>query len=594
MDHLKSKLKPIFGSVLLTVFLLTLSFIPVQASGQSSLVRVNIKLTNPAILKTIEDKYNLSNVQTVFEKPSLGYVYAANIDSSQLLALKNESNVIYANLDRSISAADLFITQVTTVNDPFFTLDAKNTDQQWYLEKVKIPEAWSTSTGSTNVTVAILDTGIHASHLDLNDGRVVAGFDEIAKQDIQSAANSDDNGHGTLIAGVIGGISNNRIGIAGINWNVHLMPVKVLNAKGEGDIAQISSGIIWAADHGANIINMSLGGIFDADPTLAAAVTYAYNKGVLLLSAAGNDSKDYLGKNLDTTPAYPVCADNGQNMILGVAATDVNDVKANFSDFGINCIDVAAPGVRILSTAFIPSEPSDNLLIYADGTSLAVPIVSAVAALIKAAHPGFTNVQIRDLILNTAENINSLNQTNCLSGSCNGFLGHGRINALLAIQPQALSNGSLVREQSTDKVYLISGSVKQHVSQLALNQKYPGVPIINETENQLTNYTFGEPILPTTGTLVKGQTDSTVYYIDNQVRRPLTYLVFISRKFSFANVQVMSEPDLSEMRLADWYWPPDGTLVLIKGNPTVYVMDKQIVRPVTIMSSPSVNYFLPK
>jgi subtilisin family serine protease len=499
-----------------------------------------------------------------------------------LTGLKQARGVAYATLDSPVKALEVTGQQPITTNDPYFTTDPKNIDKQWYLEKTQVPEAWNYSQGSNLVTVAILDTGVHATHLDLNDGRVIAGYNTIKQEAIIANTNSDDNGHGTLVAGVIGAVPNNGLGVAGINWSVKLMPVKVLDSAGNGTISYISSGIIWASDHGANIINMSLGGSgFGEDPTLAAAVSYAFNKGVILVSAAGNDLANQ-GKNLDQTPAYPVCADNGQNMIIGVAASDSNDVKAAFSDFGINCVDITAPGVRILSTAFLPSQPSDNLLIYGDGTSLAAPIVSGIAALVKASKPSYNNIQIRDLILSSTDSILAMNQNNCLGSSCNGFLGKGRINALKALLPRPLADGTLIRDPATGRVYLISNNTKQSVSTFVLNQRgYMVNQITDDTLNLLANVGSGPVLPPLDDTLIKSVSGPTVYIINGGAKRPLTYAVFVSRGFSFSKVNTLSDAEVQSLPTGEWYWPPDRTAVLINGNPTVYVMDQGVVRPVT-------------
>jgi len=562
----------IFALTLLLVFLFGAK---TSATKTFLSQKIIFGLYNPSRLQLVSTSYNLSNVKKLYQNSNLGNIFTAQIPPEKFSEFAADADVKYAEKNQEVSAAAFGST------DPFFTTDATAEDKQWYLPKIKLPDAWDYSRGSTSVVVAIIDTGIHASHLDLNDGRVIAGFDETKNVDIAANANSDDNGHGTAIAGVIGAVPNNQKGIVGIDWNISLMPVKVLDSTGSGDIATIASGIVWAADHGASIINLSLGGSgFPNNATLSDAVTYAFNKGALIISAAGNDTANQ-GSNLDQNPVYPVCEDNGQNMVLGVAASDVKDVKADFSNFGIQCVDITAPGKKIITTAFIPSDPSDNILIYASGTSLATPIVSGVAALIKSANPSYSNTQIRDLILNTADSIDALNQTNCLGSSCNGFLGHGRIDALSALAPQPIFNNTLVREFATGKVYLVSGGIKHYASPFVLTQQFANSQILNEIAGQLANFTNGNPIAPTTGTLVKTQTDPTVYYIDNGVRRPLTYLVFVSRQLSFANVKIMADADLAVIPLADWYWPPDGTLVLIKGNPTVYVMDQGLARPVT-------------
>src|SRR5581483_11993461 len=151
---------------------------------------------------------------------------------------------------------------------------------------------------------------------------------------------------------------------------------------------------------------------------------------------AGNDT-DTTGQNLDQNPVFPVCDDNNYNMVIGVAATDQNDQKASFSNYGKNCIDVDAPGKRILSTIdFDPltKKPSPNSYAYASGSSMAVPFVVGEAALIRSMHPGATNIQIRDSIIGTAVSIDSLNPAQCAGRSCNALLGAGRIDVNASIQ----------------------------------------------------------------------------------------------------------------------------------------------------------------
>ena len=468
-----------------------------------------------------------------------------------------------------------------SVSDPFFTTDISAIDKQWYLPKMHVPESWDISKGSNSVTVALIDTGIHASHVELNDGRVVEGFNTITNQVIPANSDSDDNGHGTAVAGIIGAMTGNQRGMAGINWNVRLMPIKALAADGTGDISAVAAGIVWATDHGANIINLSLGGGGPASIILSNAIVYAFGHNVLIVAAAGNDQAQQ-GANLDRQPAYPVCADNGSNMVLGVAATDINDQKASFSDYGSNCIDLDAPGQRILTTAFLPNDPSNNVLIYGSGTSLAAPMVSGIAALVKATYPSISNVGLQQRLMETADDIDPLNQISCAAGSCNGFLGRGRVNAMSAIAAQPIADGSLVRESGTGNIYLVSNNTKRLVTRFVFNQRgYPETLIINDSSNQLAGLPTLNPLSPLEGTLIKTASDPTVYVATSEVLRPVTYLVFVSRHFSFAAVQTIADQDFNALPRADWYWPPDGTLVLIDGSPTVYVMDQQVRRPVT-------------
>lgn len=566
--------KIIIGALLAP--LLFLPFFPQTAAAETPAIHAVFSISAPANLSELELDLGL-NAQPVF-----GDIYKSDVSAEVYQALAADSRIGFIEQDQVVQAVGITATALVTAQDPFFTHDAMQEDRQWYLPKTKIPDAWGYTQGSNSTIVAIIDTGIHAAHIELNDGRVIEGYNTQTNLPIGAGANSDDNGHGTAVAGVIGGIANNQRGIAGINWNVKLMPIKALKADGTGDISSVAAGIVWAADHGANIINLSLGGQgFGPNQALAQAVTYAYNKGALLVAAAGNDLADN-GLNIDNTVIYPICADQELNMILGVAATDINDVKASFSNFGSKCVDISAPGKRIITATFLPSDPGDNVLIYGSGTSLATPIVSAAAALLKSQNPNMSNVEIRDLLMRTSDNIDSLNQFSCNGASCTGLLGRGRLNVLAALTPPPVVEGSLFREVATSNIYLITGGNKRLVLPFVFAQR--GFNLANvqpDSNNQLINFTTIAPLPPLEGTLIKAQTDATVFVIQQELKRPLTYLVFVSRGYSFANVKTLPDGDVAALATGDWYWPPDGTLVLVKGNPLVYAMDQAVRRPVT-------------
>jgi thermitase len=168
-------------------------------------------------------------------------------------------NVVFAE-------PDYLATALFEPNDPLYW-------RQWGHEYVKSTPAWDVTTGSSSVTIAVLDTGLDLSHPELS-GRLVAGYDFV---NVDSDP-SDDHGHGTRVTGIAAATGNNGIGVAGMDWRAGVMPVKVLNASGVGSWSAISRGIIYAADNGAQVINMSLGGP-KAD-TLHSAIKYAYDKGL--------------------------------------------------------------------------------------------------------------------------------------------------------------------------------------------------------------------------------------------------------------------------------------------------------------------------
>lgn len=210
------------------------------------------------------------------------------------------------------------------------------------------------------VIVAVLDTGVDASHPDLS-GRVLRGFDAVSGS---AGADSDPNGHGTHVAGIIAAVAGNGIGVAGFASGVSILPVRVLGTNGYGDDADLATGIIWAVDNGADVINMSVGGAEDMS-LLRSAVEYASSRGVLLVASAGNDA---LWGN---APSFPAALPE----VIAVGATTQRDGRAMFSNTG-SYLELSAPGSSIVSTW------PGGRYIYSSGTSMAAPFVSAAAALV--------------------------------------------------------------------------------------------------------------------------------------------------------------------------------------------------------------------
>ena len=269
--------------------------------------------------------------------------------------------------------------------------------QQWAWSKIQAPTAWNTTQGTTAVVIAGVDTGIQRNHPDL-DAKIVAGYDYVDND----TAPDDGNGHGTHTAGTMAAETNNATGGAGMCPNCKLMPVRVLDNSGSGTLTNVANGITYAADHGAKVINLSLGGSGSA--TLQNAVDYAWNKNVFLACAAGNDNTS------STASAYPAAYAN----CFAVASTNSSDVRSSFSNYG-TWVKVAAPGENIYST-WINS--GYNTI---SGTSMATPHAAGLAGLLSS--QGLTNAQIRDRICNTADQISGTGS----SWSC------GRINAYRAV-----------------------------------------------------------------------------------------------------------------------------------------------------------------
>jgi hypothetical protein len=263
-------------------------------------------------------------------------------------------------------------------NDPAYAAGDQN-----YLKNIKMPAAWDITHGSTSHSIAILDTGVDLDHPDLSGSRIKPGYDFVnSDSDPQ-----DDNGHGTMVAGIAAAKTNNSMGVAGAAWAAGIIPVKVLNSTATGTDAQIASGITWASDNGAKVINLSLGG-YGESPALENAVDYAVDKGIVVVASAGNDAVDI--------PTYPAAYDPA----LAVSATGIGGGQfAWFSNHGW-WIDVSAPGMSIVST-YLASGPTESYAI-GDGTSFASPIVAGIANLVRYENPSWTPAKVMSQIEKTA------------------------------------------------------------------------------------------------------------------------------------------------------------------------------------------------
>lgn len=277
---------------------------------------------------------------------------------------------------------------------------------QWGLRKIQAEQAWDITTGSPDVVVAVLDTGVDGSHPELA-GKLVPGYDFLH----DDPDPSDDGGHGTHKAGVVGANSNNGSGVSGVSWGARIMPVKVLNSSGVGPDLAIARGIVFAADHGARVINMSFGSSTSSQ-VLTRAVRYAHDKGVLLVAAAGNTAK------LDNAVIYPAAYEH----VLAVGATDEADKVADFSQHH-PYVGVSAPGVRIVNAFWRGA--GYGSYVSSSGTSDAAPHVSGLAALVWSVNPELSNTQVRKLIQDTADDLGPPGKDE--------YYGAGRINAHRAV-----------------------------------------------------------------------------------------------------------------------------------------------------------------
>ena len=338
-------------------------------------------------------------------------------------ALNASSSVEYAEPNYLLTAFQ----QSLLPNDPRFAslYGLHNTGQVGGTIDADIdaPEAWALQTGR-QVVIAVIDTGVDYTHADLRNN-IWVNTDEIPNNGIDDDGNGyiddirgwdfanndndpmDDNRHGTHVAGIIAAQGNNNTGVVGVNWSARIMPLKFMSAAGGGTTSDAIRAIEYAVANGAKISNNSWGGgafsqaLFDA-------INAANNAGHLIVAAAGNS-----GNNNDTSPSYPASYDLPN--VIAVAASTPNDTLAGFSNFGARNVDLAAPGVGILST--IPGNAYASL----SGTSMASPFVAGVAGLILSNSPNLSITQLRDRLLNTTDPIGSLSGRVATGGRLNAF-----------------------------------------------------------------------------------------------------------------------------------------------------------------------------
>ncbi len=297
---------------------------------------------------------------------------------------------------------------------------------QWALAKIQALGGWSLFPGSygvaSGVPIAVVDTGVDSTHPDLPNVLTASGANCVSGT-CAASSGLDDNGHGTHVAGIAAAAANNTLGIAGVAYGSPMIPVKALDSAGNGTYAAISNGIIWAADHGAKVVNLSMNAAAYSK-TMCDAVAYAAGKGVTVVAAAGNDST--------STAEYPAACPGA----IGVAATDSSDLPASFSDYGSPDVFVSAPGVSIVST-WLGSGYSTL-----SGTSMASPYVAGVAALLLGQDGTRTPADVKRILASTSDKVGSGSYSgdsfNACAGGCswNANYGYGRIdvnNALAGI-----------------------------------------------------------------------------------------------------------------------------------------------------------------
>ena len=292
----------------------------------------------------------------------------ANVNEKAYVnVFKNYSEVEFAEIDMIVSP------DFMTPNDPWYA-------KQWHLSKISAPYAWSYTKGSNTVIVAILDTGVDSTHPDLTN-KIIPGWNFYNN----NGDTMDLLGHGTAVAGTVAAYTNNFIGVASLAWDCMIMPIRIGDAQGYATYSAAANGLIWSADRGARVANISYR--MSESSTVANAAKYFQEKGGVVTISAGNQST--------------FISNSDNPYVLTVSATNDSDAPANFSNSG-NIIDVSAPGVSIFTTTI----PKDGYYYNSvSGTSFSAPIVAGIAALVISANPTLTGFQVQEIIKKSADDL---------------------------------------------------------------------------------------------------------------------------------------------------------------------------------------------
>ena len=386
---------------------------------------------------TVESTMGIRGAE-VLDLPSDAGVQAA-VEAAESLP-----DVLYAEPNYSYE-------MTASPNDPMFgemwSLGLAASDGQ--NSGIGTPRVWNLTTGSPNVTVGVVDTGIDGAHPDLS-GNMWTNSAEIAGNGVDDDGNgmvddtrgwdfvnddndpNDENGHGTHVAGTIGARGNNANGVTGVSWDVRLMPLRVLDAAGSGWTSDVAAAFAYAGRKGVDVVNASLAG---PSPSVAVLDAIQASPNTLFVVAAGNSSS-----NVDVAPSYP-CSYPLPNVIC-VAATDQSNRLSGYSNYGVGGVDLAAPGDRILSTW--PGGTYSEMT----GTSMATPHVAGVAALLLARHPESSAVAIRAAILSGTEVLPSLAGRTVTGGRLNAAGAFERMGDVVPIENRTDRNISRDEDES--------------------------------------------------------------------------------------------------------------------------------------------------
>ena len=414
---------------------------------------------------------------------------------------------------------DDFTVSQETSSDPFSYFQTE------HFETINLQKAWNITKGSSDIIVAIIDDGVYINHPDLRQNIWIN-----KKENIGNNLDDDGNGyvddiygwdfvgnygemttrgtHGTMVAGIIGAVGNNDEGIAGVNWNARLMPLIVCASATNCPTSNIISAIYYAVDNGANVINLSLStsGVTAYSNAYDDAIRYAYDRGVVIVSAAGNgDIEGGIGQDLGFIPQSPVCNDNNQNMVIGVGSFTMDGkYRTNWTNYG-KCVDTYAPGEAVVSTAVPAYSTIKGFYDLGSGTSYSAPYVTGLVVLLKSKYPTMSNIEIRDRIIKHSIINNTKSTINVYE---------------TLIEPYTFklrSNGTLIRSTNSADIYLVEQGKKRLIPDynIFVANKFNALNVITVTPVELLQYPTGELVgvpIPE-GALIKATNGIDIYIV---------------------------------------------------------------------------------
>ena len=424
-------------------------------------------------------------------------------------------------------------------NDTFY-------DEQWYLDKMQAGVAWETSTGSDDVVIAVIDSGVDLDHPDLigniwQNSTEIAGngvdddkngyIDDLHGWDfvdedgdptpeINSTASADAISHGTLVAGLIGATGDNAEGVTGVNWNVSVMSLRILDEQGNGNAITASEAVDYAIANGADVLNLSFSGMSN-DRALGDSIEQAYEAGIVIISAMGND-----GLNTDQSPVYPACYMEGdEDWVIGVAATNRLDKAADFTNYGEDCVDISAPGVDIFGLDYYDPSEGFNEAYNGGwaGTSMSAPLVAGAVGLLLSAYPTLTPSAMKTVLQLSVDPVSA-------EPALRKMYGTGRLNLAnaLTIAPNFVEeieiSSDYIKSPSFESVYAITetGGRRAFMNATAyFTHEDSFDSVMGVHDGDLEDYDLEGLVLPNPGVvLVKIQSNRDVYALAENPSNP--------------------------------------------------------------------------